>query len=373
MRVLEPKLRESAVAAPRRLSTTLAVFALLLCQALASEPGAAKKRKQVRGNIESRFDQCDEFQGVFRAEGRFRPDLGFGDPIPDRIPDVGNYAFLSQTLGCYPKCSLGMHSTFTSFVVRYKNGALEWAAVHSPSGGVVYHGRHEVPCQDGVLVHSESFRLRIKEYVKEGVPLWPLPRGIGEDFRYLVINTDGSLVSYDAHRFRGTIFLIVPVGGKKLGKEWREFPPDPAIDRDLDALFDGLTAPNDTEVVKVGDPKDNPAVVEWESRQPESVTVANHGSEGLPLSVVGEVALRLSEVGIERGRDGYSTSYAKLSARLGREWLSFRLERSHRPGVEPEYQRVFDLELALRGVRVARARVSSLNPHWAFVSVKKEP
>ena len=354
-----------------RALTLVASLLLSECVAVTQAEEMQRERRVVEGNVSSGIDRCEDFKGSFDAYGRLRPDHGYGDPLPHLSPARGshrNEAFLSRVLGCYPDCSLGMNSLHSAFAVRYSDGVLEWAAMHLPSGDVVYHGSRAVMCENGVLAHSTRFEIRLRD----NVTLFPLPQGSSEDIRYFVINTDGALVSYDASTFRGTALLVIPIDGTKRGDEWFEFPPAASADTDIDALFDGLDSPRSSETVKVGDPHANPAAQQWERRQPEGFSVSNHGSDGLPWTRVGDVELRLWEVGVDKGADGYYTTFARLDARRGREWRNdFRLERSHRPGDEPEFQRVFNEEVALRSVTIPTGVTSANNPRWAHLLRKR--
>ncbi len=365
-----PGVTSSRLDLVQRALTLLAALLLSQCVATTLAAGLQRQRGAVQGNVSSGIDRCEDFKGFFRAYGRFRPDHGYGDPLPHLSPVRGgnrNEAFLSRVMGCYPNCSLGMNSLHSAFAVRYRGGVLEWAALHAPSGDVVYHGSRAVACENGVLAHSSKFEIRLRD----NVTLFPLPRGSSEDIRYFVINTDGALVSYDASSFRGTVLLVIPIDGTKRGDEWFEFPPA-AVDVDIDALFDGLAPPQGGEVVTVGDPRANPAAREWARRQPDVFTVRNHGADGLPWTRAGDVEFRLWEVGVEKGADGYYTTFARLDARRGRDWLNdFRLERSHRPGGEPEFRTVFGEEVALRSVTIPTGITSTNNPRWAHLLHKR--
>ena len=273
--------------------------------------GGCVSNSGIVGNAVSRSSECGAFEGIFSAYGRRTPEFDVGAPIPGESPssvDFYNQVFMSEFLGCYPDCGLGMDSRYTAFALKYDSPVLRWAALHSPSGEVVYHGEKSMNCKDGELVYSQ----------KLDVPLFPYPPyaiGESEDFRFMIINTENWLVGYEKHAFKGTVFIVFPTMGSTTD-DWAEFPPDTHIKVDIDAIFDSLPEPKGLEVVKVGDPKANDYQKQAEKLEPQRVLLSNDGT-GTGTKTIGEISLYLVSVDQEERDDKYYNIFADVIVRRG--------------------------------------------------------
>lgn len=300
--------------------------------------------QEAMGNRESRSSDCDSFAGVFRSLGRFSSDLPVGAQIPGRRPgqnDSENYRFLGRDLlHCYPDCSLRTDSRKTSFALSYRDGLLRWATIDSPSGTILYRGELPMDCQDGVLYDDWS----------EWVPPFSHPTqtfGKMKEKTFVIINTEGWLVSYEKRSVRGAVFGVLPAFGSSTGA-WMEFPPDLGHQDDVARFFDGVADEVDEAAREAVLAPDLPS---------RSTPLNDSVSEGDPLTI-GDLTLRLKEVELLRRPDDLYDATAILEAQRDRQFETVHLTRKPTGG-EIVYVPVLDRQIGLTGVVDERSRQSA--------------
>lgn len=316
------------------------------------------------GRVELGVTNCDSFAGVFEARGRRHPELGLDEPVPGKPPGTDgwrNVALLSEVLDCAPDCLLGLDARNSAFALRFENGALRWAVLHEPTGAVVFHGRIAAGCEGGILSRKEDLDVPLV-----GHP--PFARGDSTDADVLAIDAQGRLIRNRVHGFRGTLFVLVPVA-LRWTDAWRDFAPA-ASDVGPGPLFERLPETAFGETVRIAEvpPERAPA-----PDQPvvQRLLLSDYG-DALPRE---RDAMSLHWALVTAGREslpgGYYGSRVEVTVRGPRGRRTLRLARSHAPGQEPDFQPVFDVEVALDMAYPAAGRPRWTRPAQALLLVRR--
>ncbi len=342
------------------LGTNILIVAFLL---LGFEGGSVSNSSEL-ANAESHSKNCYSFEGIFRAYGRRKPQFEIKAPLPNRAPGnirSTNEALVSQFLGCHPACVDGLNPQYTSFAIQFHSSTLRWAALHSTSGDIVYHGKKVVNCKDGELFYSSKATAPFSA---------DLPQTLVnvEDLRFAIINNKGWLVGYRKHDLNGTASIVFPTVDSR-SDAWVEFPPDPNIRIDTKILFGSLPKIVELEVAKVGDPNANMYQKRMERLAPHKMLLVNDGTKTTEETIDG-ISLLLVSVDQKKREDGFYDIYADVRARRGEEEQMIRLERDY-SGLDLKYKQVFDREIALEIIYQQMGSITILRPERARILVRK--